>query len=207
MPAKLYRIIILVCFTLVAWACGMKPTDTPNAVSSPTPNEQVAPAVQLIINPALKLGAPLEFRWRISNPGTQPIYIYSSLLKETFGADVEINPEIKSIEVRFSRLEPLAIAPNYFPAAQFIKIDPGKSEEGTYTSHGPSKGLITYRSNGSRVAELRLAPGEWDIRFLIAYGYEIESLKQSSKPNEHPINPVVRWQRIAYSNPERIVFE
>ena len=207
MPAKLYRIIILVSFTFMAWACGMKPTDTPIAVSSPTPNKQVAPAVQLIINPALKLDVPLEFRWRISNPGTQPIYIYSSLLKETFGADVQINPEIKSIEVRFSRLESLTVAPNYFPAAQFIKIDPGKTEEGTYTSNGPSKGLITYRSNGSRVADLRLVPGAWDIRFLIAYGYEIDSLKQSSKPNEHPINPVVRWQRIAYSNPERIVFE
>src|SRR5437773_11866785 len=117
-PAKLYRIIILVSFTFVAWACGMKPTDTPIAVSSPTPNEQGPPDVQLIINPALKLGAPLEFRWLISNPGTQPIYIYSSLLKETFGADVEISPEIKSIEVRFSRLEPLPVAPNYFPEAQ-----------------------------------------------------------------------------------------
>jgi len=189
----------------VAWACGVKPTDTPIAVSSPTPNEQLAPTVQLIINSTLKLGAPLELRWRLSNPGTQPIYVYSSLLRETFGADVEINPEIKSIEVRFTRLEPLAIAPNYFPEVQFIKIDPGKTEEGTHTSHGPSKGLITYRSNGSRMAELRLSPGEWAIRILIAYGYEIESFKQGSRSNEHPINPVVRWQRIAYSNPERIV--
>jgi hypothetical protein len=186
----------------------MKPAGKSATVSSSTPNEQqIAPSVQLTINPTLKLAVPLEFRWRVSNSGTQPIYIYSSLLKETFGADVEINPETKSIEVRFSRLQPIPVEPYYFPAAQFIKIDPGKTEEGTYTSHGPSKGLITYRSNGTRVAELRLAPGVWEIRFLVAYGYEIDSLKQASKTNEHPINPVVRWQRIAYSNTDRIVFQ
>src|SRR3954463_7520834 len=98
MPANRYRILILVFFTSMAWRCGVKPSDPPIAVSSPTPNEQVAPTVQLIINPALKLGAPLEFRWRISNPAAQPIYIYSSLLKENPFADIDINPEIKSTE-------------------------------------------------------------------------------------------------------------
>jgi hypothetical protein len=108
--------------------------------------------------------------------------------------------------VRFSRLEPLAVATKLFPAAQFIKIDPGKTEDGTYTSYGPSKGCLPI--DRTEVAWLNFDyRREWDIRFLIAYGYEIESFKQGSKSNEHPINPIVRWQRIAYSNPERFVFE
>ena len=80
MPGKLSRILVLLSLALVSLACGMKPAGKSATVSSSTPNEQqVAPSVQLTINPTLKLAVPLEFRWRISNSGTQPIYIYSSL--------------------------------------------------------------------------------------------------------------------------------
>jgi len=105
------------------------------------------------------------------------------------------------IEIRFSRLQPMAVGVNSFPQPEFMQIAPGEAKEGRFESARPvGQGTKTIK------------PGKWRVRILVAYGYEIESVKNAlaqslTRGEEHPINPIVRWQKISYSAPVSMIFE
>jgi hypothetical protein len=115
------------------------------------------------------------------------------------------------IEVRFLSLRTIEVAPNYFPKTEFIRIDPGQSKEGQFVSYYSLERWIDL-STGRPLAKRKVTSGTWMVRSLVAYGYEIESVQRAlaaltASGTEHPINPVVEWQKVAYSHPVNITLE
>jgi len=79
-------------------------------------------------------------------------------------------------------------------------------------SDGPIKQLIDCKVAGANLNEIRIEPGVWKVRASIAYGYELQPVEKAVKETlnagqEHPINAVVRWQRVEYSDPVVIRIE
>ena len=77
---------------------------------------------------------------------------------------------------------------------------------GSFVSDVPIGQLKDYKVVGTKLDELRITPGTWKVRAAIAYGYDVEPVQQAVKESlaagqEHPINAVVRWQRVEYSVP------
>lgn len=200
-PASLISVITFL--SLIGFACGHRTGEQQASVQPQHPTEQdPSLVVQIEVNPNNKLGKPLELRWKLSNAGVKPIYVYSTLLRWAAGAEVEIDAEQRTIEVRFLRLQPISGGVNFFPEAEFVQVEPKGVREGRFN---------TFEPIGEESVE-RITPGDWRIRALIAYGYEIESVKKALAESlvhgeEHPINPIVKWQKIAYSDPVNVSFQ
>jgi hypothetical protein len=197
--------IILAAFVSLGCSAGINNHQSIYHLQRISP-EQPAPIVNVEINSNSKLTKPFEFKWSITNVGTEPIYIYSSLLKSSNFAEVVINPDSRSIEVRFLSLQPSPVTPYYFPSTEFIQIAPGQSQEGTFSSRAPTEKIVSYQSNGGKVSEMKITAGTWIMDILVAYGYEIESIKKPQNEGGHPINTIVKWQKIAYSNKVNVEF-
>ena len=90
-----------------------------------------------------------------------------------------------------------------------MDIPSGQSREGSFASYLPIDKLVTYKSVGDKTARHTITKGVWKIELLLAFGEEIDSVKRDlaeslRQGKEHPINPITRWQRVAYSNPVSI---
>lgn len=161
-----------------------------NANRTIAPQETAAPLVELSAPKDAKANAPLEIHWKISNPNREPVFVYSALLEKKAAqfVEVETNNARKSVEIRFTRLAKIALEPNFFPKAAFLKIEPGKSTEGDFSL-------------------IKIPAGEWSVTASIGYGGEIESVQKQAADakGEHPVNPVVAWQKSASSEPLEIV--
>jgi hypothetical protein len=175
--------------------------------------ESKAPTVQIEVDPVVKLDEPLTVRWKIINTRAEPIYIYSTFLQSTGTvAEVDFDVVRKMVELRFSVLEPLPFFVNAFPDAKFMEIGANESREGTFTSkssikEGKSFGVVNQQPDVES-----LTNGTWQARIAVAYGYEIKSVEKAvavwgaSEDDPHPINPIVRWQKVAYSEPVGLTF-
>jgi hypothetical protein len=176
--------------------------------------EDVPPVLHIEAASNASLDEPLEFTWIISNPGAKPVYIYTSLLETERSAFAELNihEEKKVIEVGFLRSELIAGLPPYsFPKASFKPIDPGQSLRGRFVSEFTISELKGHKVSGDKLETIKLTPSPWNINGKIAYGYEIESvqkaLEQSLKEGqEHPFNPINRWQKVVYSELVNVTF-
>lgn len=153
------------------------------------PSKTVAPLVELFAPPDAKANAPLEIHWKISNPNRELVFVYSALLEKTAAqfVEVEIDAARKTVEIRFTRAAQIALEPNFFPKAAFVKIESGKSIEGDF-----------------KLA--KIPAGEWSVTASVGYGNEIESVRKRADlaKGEHPINTIVGWQTLAVSNPVQI---
>src|SRR5262249_54359384 len=182
-------------------ACGQRASEQQSDVSASSNSHlNVAPLVTIDLKPVSTLRRPLEFHWRISNAASEPVYVYSTLLRQPAGAEIDVDAQQSMIEIRFLRLQPIAVGVNSFPEAGFMQIAPNEAKEGRFQSAAP-------------VAQVskEIKPGNWRVRIRVAYGYEIESLKNAlaqslARGEEHPINPIVRWQKISYSDPVSVTF-
>jgi hypothetical protein len=166
----------------------------------------VQPTVKIDIDPIVKLNRPLNVRWQITNSGEKPIYIYSTPLKDTASADIQIDTEQKLIQIRWLRLQPIPVGIYTFPEAEFMQLAAKEFRGGVFISHTSLDSLIKNKISGNVMNKGAAIEGVWRFQLLIAYGYEIESVKKAieesdRKGDEHPINPVVRWQQVAYSEP------
>ena len=167
------------------------------------------PVIRIQVDQTLRLRDPLRFDFQISNPGNKPIYVLSTFIEpQNFGfAELTIDPKNKMIGVGFLRsVVAVGFPPYSFPRIQFKEIRPGSSLNGKFVSNSPISALRDYDLLGTRLDEIKITPGSWKVRTSIAYGYEVESVHQAMKRSldagqEHPINPVVRWQRVEYSLP------
>jgi len=199
---------------LIGLGCSRQASEQAASGQSRPVAEAMPPLLQISVSPVLRLRKPFEMKWKILNAGAQPVYIYSSLLRQpnTYFAEVWIDIERKMIEVRFLRLRTFAVGPNYFPETKFLRIDPGQSEEGQFVSYYSLEKLIKGQSSGRPTIKREVLSGTWTVRSLVAYGYEIASVEKAaarlrSSGTEHPINPVVEWQRVAYSEAVNITLQ
>lgn len=174
------------------------------------------PNVRIEVGPAVKLKRRLVMHWTISNVGTNPIYVYSTFLQHQWRIPAfsytDLDPEQRLIDVRFTQLKPLPGGVNSFPDAEFMEIGPQESREGDFATNVPVGQETFYSPSGEGMKAQKLTSGPWTLRIVIAYGYEIRSVNQMLAESlaigkEHPINPIVRWQKLAYSEPIKVMFE
>jgi hypothetical protein len=206
---------VVALIALIGWGCSRRPAEQAASAQSRTAvADATAPVVQISVSPRVRLRKPLEMQWKILNTSTQPVYIYSSLLQQpnTYFAEIVVDFERKTIEVRFLSLRTLELSPNYFPKTEFIRIDPGQSQAGQFVSYHSLEKLIREQSTKLPITKRNEKPGTWKVRSLVAYGDEIGSVqkavaKLTASGTGHPINPVVEWQKVAYSEPVSITLE
>jgi hypothetical protein len=163
-----------------------------------------APIVEIKVDQEIKLSKPLNIHWRISNPNDEAIYIYSSLLKNPAVANILLDTKEKTVEIQFTQLNLISVAPYSFPSTEFIKIESKKSSEGEFVGNKPIGQKDYFDSKETGVKLQQITEGKWQSRVAVAYGSEIDNVEELSE--EHPINPIVRWQKIAYSEPVIISF-
>jgi hypothetical protein len=181
-----------------------EPIRSPNRISSSI-------LIWLDLPSTTKRADKLRFRWKITNNSQNPVYVYSSLLKRPFFVETISDPVARTIEVRFTRIDPITPGVNYFPAADFEEIDPEQSWGGDYVSESSIYQSVSLAADEANPNPNRILNGEWRIRIAIGYGDEINSVQKEvtaneASGNEHPINPIVKWQKIQYSEYQRIVF-
>ena len=173
-----------------------------------------APAVQIEVNPIVKISEPLHFQWRITNASNKPIYIYSTFLQSNATVlELSVDDKPRMLELRFTLLEPLPFFVNNFPDAKFMEIGAHETREGQFTSTHPLREPKSFAAMSQPLNIGSVRAGTWQLRVLMAYGQEVESVKRAlanwgtSKDDPHPINPIVRWQKVAYSQPVSVVFQ
>ena len=177
------------------------------------PSEQEpAPTIRIQVDQAFRVGGPLKFDFQISNSGNRPVYVLSTLMEPQNNGltELAIDTKNKMLGVGFLRsIEAVGFPPYSFPSLQFKQIAPGSTLEGKFVSNAPISALRDYKLVGTKLDEIRITPGLWKVRTGIAYGYDVELVRQAVKKSlnagqEHPINAVVRWQRVEYSLPVMI---
>lgn len=173
--------------------------------------EAMPPTLELSAAPESNLNEPLKIHWKISNPNQKPVFVYSTLLdKSNFAfAELEIDTSQKLFEIRFTSLSKGIVEPNYFPKTVFAEIEAGKSLEGDFYTRFDLLKEIKLTKDASKKDELKNLTGQWNVRALIAYGNEIESVQKTIGDTKggHPIDPIVEWQKTSISKPIAIVFK
>ncbi len=203
-----------ICFLSLACYVGMGAKQG-TVIPNPSIEEELAPVLAIEVDETFELSVPLKFDWRISNTGSKPVYVFSTLLEPQNNgfAELSIDTKDRILGVGFFRsIVAVGFPPYSFPKLQFKQIEPGQTLNGRYMSDVPIAQLNDYRLVGTKLDQIRLTPGAWRLRATIAYGYEVESVQQAVKESmdagqEHPINPIVRWQRVEYSVPLAITIQ
>jgi hypothetical protein len=187
---------------IIGIACGKLEPRLPAVAPKPSSSlRESPPTIVAEVRSPAKLGRPLELQWSLFNEGDEPVYIYSTLLKSPVSAQIEVDLDRRLIEVRFLRLRTLPFGVNAFPPAEFLKLGPKETRRGNFVSSSRTgKGDLSMISLGT-----------YHLEILIGYGNEISSVQQelarsSAEGIEHPINPIVRWQRVSYSNSVPVTF-
>jgi hypothetical protein len=134
-------------------------------------------------------GRKLTLRWQIANSGPAVVYVYSTFLHGPAAGYQLSDKSVLIVNTSLMTKSPVGV--NFYPKAQFLKIEPGKSIRGTFRDgEGPDYLLKT---GSSRAVILN-----------VAYGSEIAQLEQGLRAvrssDQHPANPIVEWQTIAHSN-------
>jgi hypothetical protein len=177
--------------------------------------------IQIRVKESNGLDKHLVIEWRLSNSGTEPVCFLSSFTEDNKPIAVSINEDQKTLELWFTPRRTSNSIPVFFPAPRFTQIDPGGSVEGSFTSvetvqeFRDASGIRT--EQGMSLVEIdslgaRVRTGEWSIRTVVGYGTgSFESVKQEigdlRRDDEHPLNPVVRWQRLLYSPSVKSFFD
>jgi len=167
--------------------------------------ENPGPLVVTIAEPTLVKGR-LKFEWEIKNTAPEPLYVYSTLIEHAQLAEVVASAETHLVEVHFLRLKPLNILPYSFPEATFVEIPPGEVLRGRFASKFDLEHVAAPDANKN---DVKAVPPQspWRVKAVIAFGREIESVRtklegmKAEGIREHPINPVVGWQKIVSSEP------
>lgn len=166
--------------------------------------ENPGPLVVTIAEPTLVKGR-LTFGWEIKNTAPEPLYVYSTLIEHAQLAEVVASAENQLVEVHFLRLKPLNILPYSFPEATFVEIPPGEILRGRFAGKFDLERVAPDANKNDVKALPTQSP--WRVKAVIAFGREIESVRtklegmKAEGIREHPINPVVGWQKIASSEP------
>jgi hypothetical protein len=207
------QFLVISFLMLMSFACDDVGRRRATAQTDMSDQQEEAPLLEIAVSPIRRLDDPLELGWKITNRAGKVLYVYSTLLQKSNSDFVEINIDAqrKIIEIRFTSLEQLEVAPNYFPNTEFARVDPQRSLEGSFRSNHPIRQLVSYRAAGKGIKGDKITAGAWKIRSLVAYGFEMQSVENASaksiaRGTEHPINPIVRWQRIAYSEFVSVTF-
>jgi hypothetical protein len=166
-----------------------------------------APLVRINIDPTTKLSRFLDMKWQITNSEEGPIYVYSTLLKNSAYPNIQIDVDQKLIQIQWLSLDPLPFTPYAFDKAEFMRLEAKETRSGEFISSTTLGAAINDWITATVKNKKTPIEGVWKFQLLLAYGYEMESVKKAIEENdrkgviEHPINPVVRWQKVAYSEP------
>jgi hypothetical protein len=197
-------VIILATLGYFALGIGLTSGEGTNNRRTTTAKTSVAPIVQIESVPTLPQNRPLAFRCTIANPGSEPLFLYSALFQDPWYAQALIDPEQNAIEVRFSRLETDPILPYYFPRAAFREIGANSQADFNVALRHSVRKLSSYDTINGKAIERRITPGRWTLKVMIGYGDDLSAVRRALALNprgtQHPINEIVNWQRVAYSN-------
>lgn len=207
-------ILSLSCLSVLASVIGCSRANSSHNLSDDDKLSLSNPITSLItvwINPPLSLrrSDKLRLHWKITNKNHHPVYVYSSLLKQPPFVEIAVDASSRTIEIRFTRITSITPGVNYFPAADFEEIGTEQSWKGDYVGADAISSDLLSGPDKNRQDSSPILTGEWRIRAAIAYGDEIDSVQSAIKKSEangdeHPINPVVNWQKIQYSEYKRI---
>ena len=133
-------------------------------------------------------GRKLTLSWEIANNGPTVVHVYSTFLHGPSAGYELDNKGVLVANTSLMHKSPVGV--NFYPKAEILKIEPGKSIKGTLRDgEGPDSLLKT----GSKAVMLN-----------VAYGTEIaqleKALRAARSSDQHPANPIVEWQTIAHSN-------
>lgn len=205
MKAFIFALWMYGILTLVMLGCSKGVVSRPQAkLSGDHPGESSNPAVEVkVVAPTLSNNL-LDFRWEMMNTSAKPIFIYYALLENPASAEYRFDHETRTLQVLFLSLQTIPAIPYYYPEPSFIKIPPGQSIQGHFAGKRSIGDLTGPTQSGKHADEGSAAASQWRVEVLVAYGEEIESVQKAIrelKGAQHPINPIVRWQRIAHSQP------
>lgn len=175
-----------------------------------------SPVLRVVVDSHILLGDRLRLHWAISNSGRGPIFVYSTFLASQRHVSMisyaDVDCEHNRIDIRTTHLSPLPGGVNAFPPAEFLEIGPQETKEGDFTTGLPIGQEVFYVNGDPMTGSDLLKSGAWNLRFAIAYGHEVASVQQALRDSlavgkEHPINPIVRWQQMIYSEPVSVTFQ
>jgi hypothetical protein len=176
--------------------------------------------IQIRVTGSNRLDKQLMMEWRLSNNGKKPICFVSTFMEDNKPMAYSINEEEKTLELWFTPRRPSDSIPVFFLAPKLTQVDPGESVEGSFISaqtvqefRDPSRIRTEQAITPAEIDSLgaRVRSGEWSIRAVIGYGvgsFEAvkEDIDEHTRGDEHPLNPVVRWQQLLYSPSIKILF-
>jgi hypothetical protein len=130
----------------------------------------------------------VHLKWRILNTADVPIYIYSTFLTGSRAAAWSERSD-GTVEIRTSLNNKLHMTAYSYPKAVFTRIEPHSALDGNLSD--PAQQL-------KKLTKVR-------ISLSVAYGNSIAKVQQDLQQSahveaEHPANPIVGWQCIAWSN-------
>lgn len=201
MRKTLILLVTFVSFGLATVDFSARRLDDRTAVHT---NTSAVPIIQIETAPKLAQSQPLAFNCRISNSGSEPLFIYSSLLQNPRFTEILIDRKQKLIELKFTQLEASPLVPYYFPAAAFREMPANKPENFSVASTSAIKDLRGYELINGTSREARITAGRWQLKIMIGYGNDVSAVKialaSDTEGKEHPINEIVKWQKVAFSN-------
>lgn len=203
----LFVLLFTGVFALTGFACSSPAATEREGGLTPGGGiqENLSPLVVTIAEPTL-VGGRLAFAWEIKNTASEPQYVYSTLIEHAHFAEIVTSAETGLIKVHFLSLKPLNILPYSFPKATFVEILPGKVLQGRFVGEVDPKWAAAPHAN-EKDDKTVLPKSSWRVQAVIAFGKEIESVRRKLEGmradgiQEHPINPVVEWQKIVASEP------
>jgi len=130
----------------------------------------------------------VHLKWRILNTADVPIYVYSTFLTGSRAAAWSERSD-GTFEIRTSLNTKLHMTAYSYPKAVFTRIEPHSTLDGDLSDPAP------------RLRKLNKVR----ISLSVAYGNSIARVEQDLQASahvdaEHPANPIVEWQCIAWSN-------
>jgi len=150
------------------------------------------PLVVTLMNATLSQTGVLRCTWRLKNNGDETIHVYSSYLKSSQENMVGAKDKHTLLILTTWLNEQRDTYPAYgFPEVEFINLDPGREITGTLERHSVSKRESTMRKK---------------VSLVVGYMTNVEQFKADMEKSlnagiEFQANPIVRWQKLQYSEP------
>lgn len=179
--------------TLVILFAGSALLPKEGALQASVPTS--VPLSVMVTSATLEPKGVLRCTWKLRNASDKTIHVYSSYLKNV-GVDMVQVKDVQTVLVLTTWLtEQRQTYPAYdFPAPAFIDLDPGQEASGTL-----ERKVSIRKIGASKKIELVLGY----IADLSHFKKDLEdSLKQGI---EFQGNSIVRWQKVQYSTPVRLM--
>lgn len=156
--------------------------------------ESAAPLKITVTEALVTPDGVLHCKWKIRNDGKEMLHVYAPYLHGSAN-DMIDGLNAKTAVVRTTWLKEVPIYPMYyFPKLEFMDLLPGAEVTGALERRPQSK---------QETSHLR------EMKLVVGYGTDTEKLNSDiqellNKAVEFQSNALVRWQKLAYSEPVNV---